>query len=263
MDIFFTDLDGTLLDHDTYSFRGSLEGVELLQKEGIPLVPVTSKTFDEVQELMDLMNLKNPFIFENGAGIGIYSEKSGYEYILESPGIEFLLGLIPMISEFFSCDINILNDVSPEELNRLTGLGLKRSNLALQRKGSLLFLTSEKREADMAVLEKLNMSLSSYGVKVARGGRFYHLIPVYCGKDYGVKKIIEFYRKNRKGIGATGAAGDTFNDIPMLKEVDYPYIVKKTDGTWIDAGFHVIKTTGAGPFGFTEAVKDFLIRIAG
>lgn len=263
MNIFFTDLDGTLLDHDTYSLEGSLEGIELLKKAGIPLVPVTSKTFDEVRGLMNFLNLTSPFVFENGAGMGIYSEKSGYEYILQSPGIEFLKRLVPLVSKFLSSNINILNFVSPEELNSLTGLGLESSKLALKRKGSLFFLPVEKMDSDMAVLEKLNMSLFSYGAKVTRGGRFYHLIYLDCGKDYGVKKIIEFYRDNKKSIGATGAAGDTFNDISMLKEVDYPYIVKKIDGTWIDVKFKVIKTKGAGSFGFTEAIKDFLIRTAG
>lgn len=263
MNILFTDLDGTLVDHDTYSFRESLEGIELLKKGGIPLIPITSKTFDEVREIMDSLNLKNPFVFENGAGIGIYSETKGYEYILNSPGIEFLKRLVPLVAEFFSCDINVLNDISPEEMNTLTGLGMKRSKLALLRKGSLLFLPSEKMEDDIALLEKINISLFPYGAKVTRGGRFYHLIPVDCGKDYGVIKVLEYYRKNKIITGATGAVGDTFNDIPMLKEVDYPYIVKKTDKTWIDAGFHVFKTAGTGPFGFTEAVKDFLIRIAG
>lgn len=263
MNIFFTDLDGTLLDHDTYSLEGSLEGIELLEKAGIPLVPVTSKTFDEVRGLMNFLNLASPFVFENGAGMGIYSEKSGYEYILQSPGIDFLRGLIPLVSEFFSSNINVLNFVSPEELNELTGLGLESSKLALKRKGSLFFLPVEKMDSDMAVMEKLNVSLSSFGAKVTKGGRFYHLIHTDCGKDYGVKKIIEFYKNNGKDPGITGAAGDTFNDISMLKEVDYPYIVKKIDGTWIDVKFKVIKTKGAGPFGFTEAVKDFLIRTAG
>ncbi len=263
MNIFFTDLDGTLLDHDTYSLEGSLEGVELLKKAGIPLVPVTSKTFDEVCELMDFLDLKSPFVFENGAGMGIYSEKSGYEYILQSPGIGFLKGLIPLVSKFFSSNINILNFVSPEKFSALSGLGLESSRLALKRKGSLLFLPAKKAEVDMDMLEELNMTLSSYGAKVTKGGRFYHLIPIDCGKDYGIRKTIEFYKNNKKTIGATGAVGDTYNDIPMLKEVDYPYIVKKIDETWIDTKLKVIRIKGTGPLGFTEAVKDFLIRVSG
>ena len=94
-------------------------------------------------------------------------------------------------------------------------------------------------------------------------GRFYHLISIDCGKDYGVRKTIEFYKNNKKIIGATGAVGDSFNDIPMLKEVDYPYIVKKIDGTWINTKLKVIRIKGTGPLGFTEAVKDFLIRVSG
>ena len=32
MRIFFSDLDGTLLDHNTYSLKGALEGIELLKR---------------------------------------------------------------------------------------------------------------------------------------------------------------------------------------------------------------------------------------
>ena len=263
MRIFFSDLDGTLLDHNTYSLKGALEGIELLRKEDIHLVPVTSKTFDEVQELMNFLGMRSSFVFENGSGIGICSEGRGYEYIIGSHTVSYLEGLIPLVADFFNCDIKILNHISPEEMDRLTGLGLKRSGFALQRKGSLLFLLSGKGEGDMAQLGKLNDSLFSYGVKVTRGGRFYHLIPAECGKDYGVKKIIELYEKDNKRVSLTGAAGDTFNDIPMLKEVDYPYIVKKSDGTWIKTDFQVIRTEKQGPYGFTEAVKDFIKKTAG
>jgi len=263
MRLFFTDLDGTLLDHSTYSLEGALEGIELLKNDGVHLVPVTSKTFDEVRELMDSLGMADPFVFENGCGIGICPGAAGYEYILVSHNADFLQKLIPQISDFFDCDIKVLNHISPEEMDRLTGLGLKRSGYALQRKGSLLFLPSEKIRADAVLLEKLNMSLDPYGVKVTRGGRFYHVIPANCGKDSGVKKVIEYYRNNNKKVKVTGAAGDAFNDIPMLKEVDYPYIVKKSDGTWTETDFTVFRTANQGPYGFTEAVKDFLIKTAG
>jgi mannosyl-3-phosphoglycerate phosphatase len=148
-------------------------------------------------------------------------------------------------------------------MDRLTGLGIKRSRLALKRKGSLIFLASGGKEAGKSEVDKLNFTLERYGIKVTRGGRFYHLIPADCGKDSGVKKIIEYYRKNDNKVSVTGAAGDSFNDIPMLKEVDYPYIVKKSDSTWTETDFTVLRTENQGPCGFTEAVKDFLMKTAG
>jgi mannosyl-3-phosphoglycerate phosphatase len=263
MYIFFTDLDGTLIDHYTYSPEGALEGIELLKERGIPLVPVTSKTFDEVCEIMNLLNLRNDFVFENGAGLGIYSGSGGFEFTLNSPEIDYLLGFVPMISGFFGSDLNILNFVSAEELNRLTGLGLSRSELALKRKGSIFFIPRINPSPDEAEIEALNSSLAPEGVKITKGGRFYHLVSLNCGKGEGVKKIIEFYRVKYDREPVTAAAGDSLNDLDMLKVVDYSYVVKKPDTTWLKTDFPAIKTQGEGPYGFSEAVKDFLIRITG
>lgn len=263
MHIFFTDLDGTLIDHYTYSPLGAMEGIELLKEREIPLVPVTSKTFDEVCEIMDLLNLRNNFVFENGAGMGIFSGKESFEFTLNGPGIDYLLGFVPMISGFFGSELNILNFVSPEELDRLTGLGFIRSEMALKRKSSVFFIPRNNPSPEEAEIEALNMSLAPEGVKITKGGRFYHLVSIDCGKGEGVKKIIEFYRTMNNCDPVTAAAGDSLNDIDMLKVVDYSYVVKKPDTTWLKTDFPVIKTQGEGPYGFSEAVKDFLIKIAG
>ncbi|MCH6574886.1 MAG: HAD hydrolase family protein, partial [Bacteroidetes bacterium] len=36
--VIFSDLDGTLLDHDTYSFQAASEAIELIKSKNIPLV---------------------------------------------------------------------------------------------------------------------------------------------------------------------------------------------------------------------------------
>ena len=42
----FTDLDGTLLDHHSYSHAAALPGLERLRGLEVPVIPVTSKTRD-------------------------------------------------------------------------------------------------------------------------------------------------------------------------------------------------------------------------
>lgn len=49
--IVFTDLDATLLDHETYSHAAAQPAVDFLIREDIPLVFVTSKTQPEVMKL--------------------------------------------------------------------------------------------------------------------------------------------------------------------------------------------------------------------
>ena len=44
----FTDLDGTLLDHDSYSFEPARPALARLRSAGVPVIPTTSKTLAEV-----------------------------------------------------------------------------------------------------------------------------------------------------------------------------------------------------------------------
>ena len=48
----FTDLDGTLLDHNTYSFSPALAAINKLKSLNIPIIPVTSKTLSELMTLL-------------------------------------------------------------------------------------------------------------------------------------------------------------------------------------------------------------------
>ena len=49
----FTDMDGTLLDHHTYSFEAAKPTLMTLAHKGIPVIPTTSKTFAELQPLRE------------------------------------------------------------------------------------------------------------------------------------------------------------------------------------------------------------------
>ena len=67
--VFFTDLDGTLLDHATYDFSPALPALSALKERKIPLILASSKTGSEITELRSLLGLNQwPAIIENGAG---------------------------------------------------------------------------------------------------------------------------------------------------------------------------------------------------
>ena len=67
----FTDMDGTLLDHHTYSFDAAKPALNALDEKNIPVIPTTSKTFAELQPLRKSIGLDGPFIIENGAAVFI------------------------------------------------------------------------------------------------------------------------------------------------------------------------------------------------
>ena len=69
--VVFSDLDGTLLDESSYSFKDALPAVRLLQLRAIPLVLCSSKTRAEIEPCRLSLHNRHPFISENGGGIFI------------------------------------------------------------------------------------------------------------------------------------------------------------------------------------------------
>ena len=65
--IIFSDLDGTLLDHKTYTFDPALEALSIIKSRQIPLILSSSKTRAEIERIQSHLTLKDPFIFENGS----------------------------------------------------------------------------------------------------------------------------------------------------------------------------------------------------
>ena len=67
--IVFTDLDATLLDPDTYSWRAAKEALDALRQKQAPVILVSSKTFAEMEPLHRQLGLQSPFVIENGGAI--------------------------------------------------------------------------------------------------------------------------------------------------------------------------------------------------
>ena len=66
--LIFSDLDGTFLNHNTYSYGSLKNYINNLDLE-FELIFVTSKTFGEIIEIQNKLNINHPFIPENGACI--------------------------------------------------------------------------------------------------------------------------------------------------------------------------------------------------
>ena len=66
--LIFSDLDGTFLNHNTYSYGSLKNYINNLDLE-FELIFVTSKTFEEILDIQKKLNINHPFIAENGACI--------------------------------------------------------------------------------------------------------------------------------------------------------------------------------------------------
>jgi mannosyl-3-phosphoglycerate phosphatase len=67
--VIFSDLDGTLLDRDTYSFEPARPALRLIKERDIPLVLSSSKTRAEIELHRRRLENHHPFTSENGGGV--------------------------------------------------------------------------------------------------------------------------------------------------------------------------------------------------
>jgi mannosyl-3-phosphoglycerate phosphatase len=82
--IFFTDLNGTLLDHYRYSFDAAQEVLKKINVDKISLIFCSSKTRAEIEMWQKKLGNHYPFISENGGAI-LYSKKRKVSSCVSSP----------------------------------------------------------------------------------------------------------------------------------------------------------------------------------
>ncbi|OHD67137.1 MAG: hypothetical protein A2W19_03810 [Spirochaetes bacterium RBG_16_49_21] len=254
MHLVFTDVDGTLLDHDTYRYDAALEGISILHEKGIPLILVSSKTLPEMSILHHELALSTPYIFENGGGI-VWSGENDF---VERSGrdVSELKERLPLLVEALGEDVELVTDMDIDRIVQSTGLSPERARLVRQRRFSLPFILPSGRKIGGAELEDLNRHLQPAGYTVTKGGRFFHFLSIDADKGGAVKKVIEYYRKKCGDAVKMIGIGDSENDLPMLEAVDLPVVVKRREGSHIRTGLpNVYETKEVGPSGFTEAIK--------
>jgi mannosyl-3-phosphoglycerate phosphatase len=258
----FTDLDGTLLDSRTYSYAASLRGIELLRSRGAELVLVSSKTLPEMEELHQSFALASPMIFENGGGIAYPRRRAGgaARYRVELTGLsaEELAVRLKSFEELIGRPTRTILQMSLRELSELTGLDGTSAWRARMRRASLPFIIPSGESIEPERMERIEKKARREGLFFTRGDRFFHLSSRRANKGAAVKRVAAFYRKSsgRASIATLGI-GDSENDIPMLRAVRHPYLVRREGGGFVKTGFQCTVTRGIGPAGFTEAMESF------
>ncbi len=265
--VIFSDLDGTLLDHNNYSFEPASQALELLCTKEIPLVLCTSKTRGEIEHYRSLLNNKDPFISENGAGIFIpehyFSKEFNYDRKINSYKVielgtprQALIETLQSISRQTGAKLKGFSQMTPGEIAQLTGLDEHMSSLAMQRDYSEPFIIDNDAQNSATVEEDINLK----GYKQTMGGRFHHILG---GNDKGkaVKILTEIYMAEFGGVKTVGI-GDSLNDLPMLKAVDIPILVQKPGGEY-DQSIkltNLIYAEGAGPAGWNSSILKLFMN---
>lgn len=267
--IVITDLDGTLLDQRTYSYKLSLPAVRRLQALRIPIVLCSTKTSAEMLHLCRELVLNDPFICESGGAIYLPQEylkgpmddlitAGPYGVLPLGTAVTILRATLAEAARRCEVKFRSFGQMSIDEIVALTGLEPDQAFRAWQRQYDEPFVV------DSGDTEELSALLRGQGFTVTRGDRFYHLTGGHSKRD-AVVRLLELHRRWYGDPYAVGL-GNSANDWPMLSAVDRPVLVKNPDGNW-DATVlqHVPNaecTEGVGPQGWGEAIDRILTEAA-
>ncbi|MGD8594942.1 MAG: HAD-IIB family hydrolase [Gammaproteobacteria bacterium] len=272
----FTDLDGTLLDHDTYEFEQAMPALKLLQSLNIPLIPTTSKTVTELLQISQRLNNHHPFIAENGCIIGLpegYFNNTvtnqalhpdshvyaPYTLITLTPSYTEVLAVLQSLRREYGFKFQGFHDLSANEIAELTQLPLSKAQLAQQRLCSepLVWL------GDESGLQEFKTVLQQHNLQLLEGGRFWHVFGL-TNKGLAMQQLIDVYQNHGATICTTIALGDSPNDIDMLKKADIAIVIKRKDGTrmdyCVDDGLNkrLLVSDKPGPAGWNDTLTTVL-----
>jgi mannosyl-3-phosphoglycerate phosphatase len=149
----------------------------------------------------------------------------GYRGVLFGKSYRYLRNVFEKFRDKYK--IKGFGDMTADEIMKITGLTLENAILAGKRNFTEPFLfLAESRPLE------LQKEVLDYGLRVTRGGRFYHLMSAQQGKGRAVKKTVHLFQgQNLEKITAVGL-GDAENDYSMLEAVDLPVLLPKPDGNF-------------------------------
>jgi mannosyl-3-phosphoglycerate phosphatase len=260
--VVFTDLDGTLLEEETYSARLSLPALRDLQARDVPIVFCSSKTRAEQEAIRQSLEARDPFIVENGSAIIIppntinftekcIDESDGTKVLILGKPIAELRGILEEAAYAAGIAYQSFSDLSDEQVAHITGLDLESAQRARAREFSETIVT----KFGPSELEVLTRECQLRDLQCAFGGRFLGITARGANKGSAVQVLSKSYR-SQFGEVITMGVGDSPNDVSMLRAVDVPYLVQRPDGKWTNLEIADLNYLPAiGPLGFAEMVR--------
>ncbi len=267
--ILFTDLDGTLLDKETYDPGPSLGALARCREADIPVIFSSSKTGAEMRLYHEryASHPAVPFIAENGGGVFLPldhweappgGEREGrFWKVTLGARHEDVLRVLVEAAGNLGLSVRPFSEMTPEEISRRTRLPLEEARLAGRRDFDEPFWIDGEGHGD--TLAALDKAIEESGMRLTRGGRCFHVHGV-SDKGRAARYLQERYEEVA-GRVLSAAVGDAANDLPMFRAVDRAYLVKQVDESHdpdIPREENIRFMPGVGPFGFSQAVDDLL-----
>ncbi|MEH6791878.1 HAD-IIB family hydrolase [Parasphingorhabdus sp.] len=263
--IIFTDLDGTLLDHKSYSVDPADRLIRQLSESAIAtVIPVTSKTLAELQSLQRSLPIpETASVTENGSlifspsGVPFRSDGKAHE-LLTGISYSAILAALGMLPRSFRQHITGFSDMSVNEVANATGLSITDAELAKQRNATEPFLWT----GSDAALNELRSLMADRNISIQQGGRFYHFTGP-ATKSLAMNRIMSAFEAQspeRKIVSI--ALGDGPNDLSMIEAADIGVVMPNPEGVTITSSKpHVRKAPTSGPHGWCLAIREIIAEL--
>ena len=261
--LIFSDLDGTFLHHQNYSFGKNDLVIEKLKKNNHQIIFNSSKTYSEIKLILKKLKLTMmPFSCENGAIL--YFPKTIFKKIKKSQSFEdywkinltnknslkWYKTLKELKRDFH---FELICDLSKKDLLKLTNL--KNIKQMLNREASQLIVwkDNKKKFNEFSRIIKIK-----YKGSLNQGGRFIQ-ISSPCNKRIATKEICHVYHESfhDKYYQPFIALGDNKNDRDMLNFAKYACVIENKYSTPIKLNSlkkNVFYSQKEAPWGWRESL---------
>lgn len=264
----FTDLDATLLDHQTYSYRDALGAIAQLKSHHCPIIFNSSKTRAEQAVLRQALDISDPFITENGSAVIIPSGQLNHAESVDEPEVaepevkvfglpyEQLVAQVRSLRQQKGYRFKGFSDLSAVDLATITGLSEQQAAAAKQRAASEPLRWDDSEQAYQAFAA----DIAAVGLHTTQGGRFCHVM-ANTNKGTALTWLANRYRMRfPKNKWIVVALGDSPNDVPMLQAADIGVLIANPHRVPFEVSDvpNLIRSSQPGPAGWAEAIAAII-----
>ncbi len=262
--IVYSDLDGCFLDRETYSYDKTIEYAQKIIDSDNMLIFCSSKTYEEIYDIMNNIDRQMPFIVENGGGIYIpnkfnylitedYSVKNNGRLINLTDNKIDIYNAIKNIRKETGIEMVTYQDLTINAICTITGLNKYQAAYAKNRNFSETIITV-LNNCEIKILES---RLNQLNLTCTNGSRYYTIHPNDINKGKAALMLFESIKDMRISNDITIGIGDSSNDESLLSITDISYLLKNKYNQWQDIkGNNIIKIDGLGQLGWIKVYKD-------